>query len=179
MKKYILTVLFVSATLISAFAQAGEENTPALIKSKNFTFYATSATPQYNAEIARVLRSIPGSTGAMVSLSPTQSQLEIKKDTISVYLPYFGRSHGIILPMDRDNQGIRFTSTDFKYKEVKGRKGRQTITMIIEDNPERPRMMLDISASGYATLSINLNSRSPISYSGYVDKTDPPKKKKD
>ena len=178
MKKYILTVLFASATLFTTFAQAGKEKTPALIKSKNFTFYATSASPQYSAELDRVLRTIPGSTGSKVSLNPVMSQLEIKPDTISAYLPYFGRSQGVITSIDPDDQGIKFESTDYSYTEVQGKRGNRTITIIINDDKDRPKLILDISSTGYATLGVTFNSRSQISFNGYVEKTIPPRKKK-
>lgn len=178
MKIQPLLFLLLFAGIGSVSAQAGKEHTPALIQSRKFTFFATSATPQYSAELARIISSIPGSTGSKVSLNAAFSQLEFKKDTLEAFLPYFGRSQGVISSIDPDDQGIRFTSTDFTYSEEKGKKGNFIISMVVNDTPERPRMVLEVTTHGYATLSVNFNSRSPITYSGYIDKSILPKKKK-
>lgn len=176
MKGLLFSILFVSAGIFSASAQAGKDEIAALIKSRNYTFYANDATPQYSAELDRVLRSIPGSNGSKISLNPVMYQLIVQRDTVSALLPYFGRSQSVLVPSDPNDQGVEFKSTDFIFKETAEKKGNRTITIIVNDDKDRPKLHLFISASGYATLDISFNTKSHISFSGYVERTRVPRK---
>lgn len=176
MKSLLFSILFLCAGIFSASAQAGKDEIAALVKSRNYTFYANDATPQYSAELSRVMQSIPGSTGSKISLNPVMSQLIVQRDTVSALLPYFGRSQSVLVPSDPNDQGVEFKSTDFIYKETHGKKGNYTISMIINDDKDRPKLLLFVSASGYATLDISFNMKSHISFSGYIEKTRIPRK---
>ena len=92
--------------------------------------------------------------------------LKVSKDTIKAYLPYYGRSHSA--PIDPNNIGITFTSTDFEYQKETLRDSWK-VNIKIKDNPERSQLYLSISNSGYADLQVSETTRQSISYRGTID----------
>ncbi|RZL14759.1 MAG: DUF4251 domain-containing protein [Pedobacter sp.] len=174
-RSFLFIALFLFAGTV-AFGQAGAEKLPGLLKSKKFTFYATSALPQNSAEIARAMRNIPGGSASNIQLDALIYDVVVKPDTISSWLPYYGRTY--VPSLDRDDRGIIFDSKDFTYEETTSKKGVTTITMKFNDVKLHQRMMLTITKSGYATLNVTSVDRSNITFNGYVDATKPPKAKK-
>ncbi|MEO6149906.1 MAG: DUF4251 domain-containing protein [Mucilaginibacter sp.] len=161
--KKLLTVVFV-ATVLLGINTANAQNTKAekkaakekaiknKIDSTNYTFTANYATP---------LR------GGQRLLTPGYYDLKVTKDTITAYLPYFGRVY-MNPPLNPDDAGIKFTSTKFDYNITEKKKGGWMITIQFNDTDKARRMTLDISESGYATLISVSNNRDAISFYGDV-----------
>lgn len=105
-------------------------------------------------------------SGRTVQLSAGYYSLKISKDTIESFLPYFGRAY--TAPMSTDESGIKFKSTDFSY-QVKEGKNNWEVTIIPNDTPSKVKMFLDISKSGYGTLSVQDNNRQAISFYGIIE----------
>ncbi len=98
--------------------------------------------------------------------------LKISKDSITAYLPYFGRAYMAPNP-GSDEGGIKFTTTDFSYNEKQGKKGGWQISIKPKDNNmnnwrDVQQMQLDISADGYASLEVISSHRDPILFQGSI-----------
>jgi len=98
--------------------------------------------------------------------------LTISKDSITAYLPYFGRAYMAPNP-GSDEGGIKFTTTNFSYNEKQGKKGGWEISIKPKDNNmnswrDVQQMQLDISVDGYASLVVISSHRDAITFQGSV-----------
>ncbi|GAB3907683.1 DUF4251 domain-containing protein [Mucilaginibacter boryungensis] len=136
---------------------AKESEMKKVLESKNFTFTAQSVNP------------MRGATRTLTS----EYDLRITPDTVIAYLPFFGRAY--TAPIDPNEGGIKFTSTKFSYSAQLKKNGYQIIIKPADTKDVR-QMVLDVSFSGYGTLSITNLNRDPISFYGTVDANKKPKK---
>lgn len=164
----ILSLAFLSLGFQS-FAQTNKETTVKIVADKNYTFVANSALPMSNNDISRVLAMMPGSQGgSSINLTGSQYDVRVTKDSIVAYLPYYGRSFSA--PMDPTQGGIKFTSKDFTYTESKNKKGSYTIQINTKDvKRENYRFTINISTTGYASLTASSMNKQPIIFNGYLD----------
>lgn len=105
-------------------------------------------------------------------------ELVVTKDTITCYLPYYGRV--TLAPADPSDGGIKFTSTKFDYIKKPGKKGGYDITITPGENNQRGSkdvryLRLAVSESGYASLQVFSNNRDPISFNGTIEEPKPQK----
>lgn len=126
-----------------------KETVKQLVESKQFTFHAQSAQP------------LSGQSRQLTS----EYDLKLMIDSLSTYLPYFGRAYNPPYPGEG---GIKFSSTEFDYKAKAKKKGNWEISISPRDNRDVRQMSLSISSSGYASLTVNSNTRQPISFYGYI-----------
>lgn len=94
--------------------------------------------------------------------------LVVSKDTITAYLPYFGRAYSA--PMDPTQGGIQFTSKDFTYTTTRGKKGGWDIAFRFKDGGDVQQMGLNITQDGYATLQVTSINRQSITFNGTITK---------
>lgn len=165
MKNFIINItcclLLAGSLSIEASAQSVRENrnkekkaeVQKLIDAQNYVFKAQSATP---------LRG-----GRFIQLT-SEYDVVVSKDKITSFLPYFGRA--FTAPINPTEGGIRFTSEKFDYQVSKKKKGRQEIIIKPTDllNPDVRQMVLNVSETGNATLSVTNNNRDPITFDGYI-----------
>ena len=123
----------------------------AKLDSVNYTFVPQTAYPMIG--------------NRSIQLDKTYS-LKITKDTIESYLPYFGRAY--TAPIFPDDSGIKFVSTDFTYK-VNKKKDMWNITIETKDTKQKTKLYLNIGSGGYASLSVQDNSRQSISFYGLIE----------
>lgn len=148
--KNIALVLCLIAITSVVFSQEKDEKLKELIDKQHYIFNVTSATTQ---------------GGRTIQLT-SEYELTVSKDSIESFLPFFGRAFSA--PYNPTDGGIKFTSKDFTYSSsVKKKKG-WNILIKPEDVQTVNSLRLDISESGYGTLNIISNQRSPISFYGYV-----------
>jgi hypothetical protein len=121
-----------------------------LIDNKNFIFKAQSVSPL---------------SGGFRQLT-SEYDLRVFGDTVISYLPYFGRAYAP--PVNANEGGIRFTSTNFGYNVKTRKKGGWSITITPKDATDVRQMTLNISDNGYGFLQVISNNRQAISYNGYV-----------
>ena len=100
----------------------------------------------------------------MKTLTPGYD-MRISGDSLITYLPYFGRAYNISI--DPNDNGINFTSTDFKYKAEEKKKG-WDISISPKDGKSVSQLWLNVSRDGYATLQVTSNNRESISFNGYI-----------
>lgn len=139
-------------------------NTQELIDKQAYTFVARSVFPMEDPVLnVRVL--FPNASN-MYQLN-SYYDVRVTPDSVIAYLPFFGRSY--TAPIDNREGGIKFTSTDFTYKQSL-KKNMYEIEIIPKDVRDVRNLYLSISPNGYASLRIfNLN-RSPITFNGEITK---------
>lgn len=157
MKKlvYLLFAVIV-LTACGTMQTTAEKETKAMeirtaIDDFRFTFNATYAHPTgYRA----------------IYLSPYYD-VKVSPDTMTVYLPFYGRAYRA--PINPDENGCRFTSTDFDYQVIPGKKsGNYLVEIKINDQRRDLRFYFDIWENGVARLSVSDIDRQSISYQGEV-----------
>lgn len=93
--------------------------------------------------------------------------LRVTKDSVIAYLPYFGRVY-MSAPLTPEENGVMFTSTKFGYKIDPKKKGGWLITIAPANVKYVAKLMLDVSPTGTATLSVTSNYRDVINFTGYM-----------
>lgn len=133
-------------------AQTGNDNIAELINNQRYKFTARTVLP---------------SGGRVVQLTTTYD-LQVTKDSVISFLPYFGRAY--TAPIGNANAGIQFTSTNFSYTKEDKKKGGWLITIKPNDFQDIQQMFLTVSSGGSASLQVTSNSRQAISYNGIIEK---------
>lgn len=160
---YAVLVILFSLNLTQVSAQTDRTATEKLVASKKFVFNATRANPMAEPSLNQIMG--PNSLNNMLNLSDGRYHLRVTKDSIVAYLPFFGRS--FTAPMNPDNTGIKFTSTDFTYSTTKKKKN-WIITIEPKDVQGAQKLILRVSDSGSATLNVTDYNRQAISFDGYI-----------
>jgi hypothetical protein len=165
MKK--LFVIILSLCTISAFAQTKKEVTNKIVPEKNYVFVATTAIPMNSVQINSVLsKMVPGTSANNINIDGSGYDVKVVGDSIIAYLPYYGISYAS--PRNGTDGGIKFTSTKNSYTSDRGKRGDWKITIFTKDIPDNPRLDLNISQNGYASLVVVTTNKQSISYSGYL-----------
>ncbi|MEO6406795.1 MAG: DUF4251 domain-containing protein [Ferruginibacter sp.] len=120
------------------------------IASKQFTFVAETA--------------IPVRGGNRMLSSPYDVQ--VNGDTLTSYLPYFGRSNSTSI--DPSDAGIKFMSTRFSYLVSRPKNNQWDILIKPQDFSSVSQFYLTIFSNGVASLNVNSNNRDPISFQGHI-----------
>ena len=92
--------------------------------------------------------------------------IEIKKEKLSVTLPYFGRMYNA--NMDSSKNSYRFTTTDFTVDKKQGKKGSSIYTIVAKDQQNVRTIYMEVFKNGKSYVSIDSNDRQSISYNGYI-----------
>jgi len=130
-----------------------QQQIEALINSNEFVFEATQALPQ---------------GGQMINLIGSSYTLKFHNDTIESYLPFYGRAYSVDYGGDG---GIKFKGKPDEYKVTTPKNGRgYDINATIKGPKDYYKIHLSVSADGGATLVVDSNQRSSISYRGDIEK---------
>jgi hypothetical protein len=97
----------------------------------------------------------------------SEYDLRVTPDSVVSFLPYFGRAY-FDVPYGGGDGGIKFTSTKFTYDVKEKKKGGWEISIRPTDVKNIDRLLLNISADGYASLSVNSTNRDFITFDGYI-----------
>ncbi|WP_129718343.1 DUF4251 domain-containing protein [Pedobacter sp. SYP-B3415] len=164
--KMICALLLVTTGLKAQVTD--KEALSGLIRSKKFVFNASAALPLNSLDVSRIMSRMQGvNSGSMIQLNGMQYDLQLNGDTLKAYLPYFGRA--FVAPYNPNENGIKFTSTNFTMKETRKKRGGWVITFTTKDVKDNHRFTLDVSEKGYATLIANSNNRQAITFNGTID----------
>lgn len=147
----VIIVTACGTTQTAAEKEAKAKEIRSAVEEFRFTFSANYAHPTgYRA----------------VYLSP-HYDVQVSPDTVNAYLPFYGRAYRA--PMNPDEGGYRFTSTDFEYKILPGKKASNHLVEIkINDQHRELRFYFDVWENGIARLDVNDVDRQPISFQGEV-----------
>ena len=102
--------------------------------------------------------------------------VNISKDTLVSYLPYFGRAYSA--PLNPSESGLNFTSTNFSYTVTPNKKSGWDVMVKPKDNTDVQQFLFTIYDNGSASLNVTSNSRDAISFNGYIDKEKEEKRRK-
>ena len=119
-----------------------------MIDAKHYVFHPTSMTP---------------SRGRTRQLDPGYF-LKVNGDTLKVYLPYLGRAYSA--PIDPSDAGFDFTSTNYTYEVIEGKKNRLEISIKTKDRSNNTEFSLTVYDNGTAYLRAISTDREGISYNG-------------
>ena len=153
-KKAVLFLL-ITGTMLSVALQAQDKQDKKavvsnMVESQRYVFKAQTALP----------------TSGRTRQLNSDFDLQITKDTIASYLPYFGRAY--TAPVNPTEGPLTFTSTKFDYKVTNRKKGGWDIVITPQDQQDPRQMMLSIFENGSASLNVTSNNRQPISFNGYI-----------
>jgi hypothetical protein len=135
-----------------------------MIDNTNYVFKANYALPQRGGQ--KVLTS--------------DYDLRVVKDTITAFLPYYGRAYVAPNDLYPTDGGIKFKTTNFAYSSKQKKNGSWEINIRPKDKNvtdwrDVQQLILDISVNGYASLQIVSTNRDPISFDGYIEAVKPGK----
>lgn len=127
-----------------------QQQIDSLVTSGTFVFTAQKAFPQ---------------GGASVDLTTHPNYMKFFPDSIASDMPFFGRGFsGIGYGGD---SGLKFEEKTQEYSLTKAKK-EYRIEVVVKANNDSFHIYLSVSFEGSASLSINSNNRSTISYNGLI-----------
>ena len=124
-----------------------------LVESQNFVFQANYMYPM---------------GGGQRYLNVSYYDLEVGKDTVTAFLPYFGVAYSGAGYNNSEDNGIKFTSTKFSYDKVVKSNGTSVITIKPQDTRTTNQMIMTVSPNGRADLSVISNNRQRIRFDGII-----------
>jgi hypothetical protein len=131
---------------------AVQQQTETLLNAKEYVFVGLDAYP----------------TGyRTVNLTGRQNFVKFHPELIESDMPYFGRANSNAAYASTSNGGLKFKGKPEEYQFDKKKKNFQ-ISTVVKESGEAYDITLIVQFSGNATLTIICNSRSPISYNGYI-----------
>jgi hypothetical protein len=131
---------------------AAQQQTEALLNSKEYVFIGLDAYP----------------TGyRTVSLTGRPNFVKFHPELIESDMPYFGKGNSSAAYGSASDGGLEFQGKPEKYSFSKKKKN-YLISTSVKEAAENYTITLNVQFSGSATLTIICNSRSPISYNGYI-----------
>lgn len=122
----------------------------ALLERKTFVFIPQTVSP----------------TGGRTRQITSEFFLRVSPDTVTSYLPYFGRSYSA--PINPTQGGMDFRTTDFGYQVAKGKKESTLITIEPRNGTDVRQITMQIFPNGNASLQAISNNRQAISYNGHI-----------
>jgi len=162
MMKKIFSKMLLLMTGVILFASCGPAKTAAEIEHEaaivqqkmqdlNFTFEADYVHP----------------VGFRTQTLTPGYDVKVSKDSLDVYLPYFGRLYRA--PFDMREGGLKFVSTKFDYNVQEDKKpGHWMVQMVTRDLDRRVILYFDIWSNGKTTLQVMDENRQTINYSGNI-----------
>jgi hypothetical protein len=166
--KTVFVVLFLSLNSVTSFAQektkdqlkeeqkaAKQKEIALLLESREFKFEANMAYPQGSRT---------------VDLTTNPNFLKFEKDSINSEMPFFGTAYSGV-GYNSGNGGLYFKGKEQKYSLVKDKKS-YNIKCDVKDINDSYSIRLTVFFEGNASLVINSNKRSSITYRGKVYKLD-------
>lgn len=92
--------------------------------------------------------------------------LEVSGDSVTVYLPYFGR--GYTLPYG-GGKGLNFKALTTEYDVRKMKRGRTRVKFSTRNDEDTYRFTVDVFDNGQVSIDVQPQQRSRISYSGELE----------
>ncbi|MGL4332417.1 MAG: DUF4251 domain-containing protein [Bacteroidales bacterium] len=154
-------ILFVSLLIIAFISCSSQYNIPkndkqaatmtrveSALSSGNYTIRMSSATP---------------SGGRFINLNDNYT-ISVRNDSVISYLPYYGRSYRA--PMSPDESGIKLNDPIKDYTLTTSRKGMFLVKIQVNNQYDTYTINMDISPTGNASVRVNSNNKTPISFYG-------------
>lgn len=144
------SLLLIASLGLGLLVQAQSKDTRKLVEAQNFVFKAQTAIPM----------------GGRARQLTSDYDLRVTSEKVVSYLPYYGTAY--VAPMDPGKGPLEFTTKDFSYTSVPGKKDGWTVTIKPRDNKDVQQLTLSISSAGYASLQVISANRQAISFNGVI-----------
>lgn len=141
-----------------------------LIEKRAYRIESDMAYPQVTAALQSVMNSslAPlGSSASAISLIGNPNFLEIKEDSISSFLPYFGERQ-MQVGYGTDDSAIQFDGLVENYKAELSKKNTYDVSFEAKSKSEKFNVNIIIFSNSKADISISGGSRLAIRYSGKI-----------
>jgi hypothetical protein len=122
-----------------------------LIESKTYHFHALSA------------KTMKGRTSTFTG----EYFLDVVGDSISVDLPYAGKSYSV--SYGSTDLSILFNTTKFTYAIDTTKKGGWEVTINPKNQPTATKIFMSIYDNGYCDMNVSSPNRQPISFYGNIE----------
>lgn len=162
--KTLVFSFFLTFSMLIGFAQektkqqikeekklAKQKEVEVLLDSKEFEFVGDRAYPQ---------------GGRTIDLTTNSNYFRLKNDSIHSEMPFFGRAYS----------GVAYGGGGFDFKgpikdySIEKSKKKYLIKANVRGQSDSYSILLAVFFDGGASLSINSNNRSPINYTGNIEK---------
>ncbi len=145
---YVASLLVILCSLPTkfAFAQLTGDGLDSSVVSKNFAF------------------TVLHESGGDFALG--NYYFHLSNDSLSVALPYSGRSNSAAYTMD-DN-GINVHTKDFTYQVTPGKKGGYNIKIMLNNDRNTRSFSLRVNKKGFATLTVDCMNRETPVFTGVI-----------
>jgi len=164
----LLIGLFISFT-ISAQSKKEKKEAEGLKQFNEMKDIIESGEFEFMADWATTAR-------GRISLTSNVNFLKFSKDSINIYLPYFGSSSSGGATMTGDG-GIVYSGPKTKYKmSVNDKKQKINIAFTASDKNDTFDFSLTIFKGGNTNINVNSNYRTSIKYDGQTRAPKPDKK---
>jgi hypothetical protein len=146
--------LFLILLLIATVPVCAQTDRTAAIKglvdTKSYDFHATTAT----------------SMDGMVKSLTSDYLVKMTPDSITGFLPYFGRASAPTM----DGDGINFSTKDYSYDSRPTKKGGWEITIRPKDDGKRSvsQLYFSIMSNGLTTIRVMAPNKDPITFDGEI-----------
>lgn len=147
---FVSIMLFAACSTSKKFVKLEQADVDSLVEAQAFVFVAERMLP---------LR------GTQRNLT-SYYDVEVKKDTLNAFLPYFGRAYGGVY--NPASSPLQFTSTNFRYAFSKAKNGSWDIVISPADNTDVQSLNFNVFGNGNASLNVISTNRDAISFYGYL-----------
>ncbi|TGV01553.1 DUF4251 domain-containing protein [Flavivirga rizhaonensis] len=170
----IMMMFFSCKASKSIATQAEIDFLNSLVNKQAFTIKSDRAYPQVTNALQQVLNSglmQPGSSSSVISLIGNYNFLTISKDSVSSFLPYFGERQ-MQVAYNGGDSAIQFDGVFEDYKAVQNKDHSYTISFQAKSKLENFQVFIKLFPNLKTHITVNGNSRFPISYSGDLELID-------
>ena len=149
--KYLPAILVMIITSCGSVTTSDTSDIGKLLEGKQYVFIAQTAFP---------------ARGSSVSIAGANYDLKVIRDSVSVYLPFYGRVTD--LSAGRTGGPVELNTKEISYSIAK-KKSRWEVT-ITPTNPSGVRQInLSVSDNGFADLQVVSTNRDNMNYHGTVE----------
>ena len=149
--KYIPVFIILMLTSCGSVTTSESNDLSKLLESRQYVFIAQTAFP---------------ARGSSVSVAGANYELKMILDSVSVYLPFYGRVND--LSAGRTGGPIELNTKDVSHKLEK-KKSRWEVTIIPGNQTSIREMNLSVSENGFADLLVVSANRDNMNYHGSVE----------
>ncbi len=149
---FLVTFFLSQCSSSNKEGKSGSDDIKNMVDSSHFVFIANRVTP------------LRGTTRFLNSYY----DVVVKKDSLTCYLPFFGRAYQA--PLDPSEGGIQFTSTNFTYRVTAKSNKEWEVTIKPNDYDRVDQLYFNIFDNGTASLNVVSTQRDAISFSGHIKK---------
>lgn len=163
MKKLIRIALCLIAMVVLAGAATAQTSSGTSAKDAKAAGLKNKIESGHFTFVAQFIQPLGGEQRYLTD----EYDLRVKKDSVVAWLPYIGRVY-LDPPLFPDDDGVKFSSTQFNYKEQPKKKDGWHVTVKLDDVKRSSKLILDISSTGSAYLTVLSNTRDQVAYLGYI-----------